>query len=96
MPQAWITSTSKSSRSDFIIAGGQAEPPITVRLNGGEAQLVLLHVVHQAEPDGGDAGAEGHALLFEQAVERGAVQVRPGHHQLGARERRGEREDPRR
>ena len=32
MPQAWMTSMPKSSSSVRIIAGGQAEPPITVRL----------------------------------------------------------------
>ena len=33
MPHAWTTSTSKSSLSVRIIAGGQADPPMMVRLN---------------------------------------------------------------
>ena len=53
-------------------------------LEAAEVQVVLLHVVEQAQPHGGHAGAEGDLLGLEQLVERLAVEVRAGHHQLGA------------
>ena len=42
MPQAWITSMPNSSSSVRIIAGGQAEPPITVRLRVLKLSLFCL------------------------------------------------------
>ena len=44
-----------------IIAGGQAEPPMTVRLHGAELQVVGFDVGQQALPDGRHAGRQGHA-----------------------------------
>jgi hypothetical protein len=47
-----------------------------------EAQIVGLHVGQQALPYGGHAGRHGHALGFEEVVQRLSVKPRAGEYQL--------------
>ncbi len=57
-------------------------------------QALALHVLQQAEPHRRHAGGEAHLLLLEQFVQRGAVQLRPRKHQLGAHQRHRIRQAP--
>jgi hypothetical protein len=63
-------------------------------LEGGEAQVVGLHVAQQHLPHRRHAGRVGDLLGLDQLVHRLAVQRRAGEHQLAAGERRRIRDAP--
>ena len=67
---------------------------MTVRRKRGELQVVLLHVLQQAQPDRGHAGRHGDLLGFEQPVHAGPVQAGARKHDLAADQRAGIRQAP--
>jgi hypothetical protein len=74
MPQAWITCTSNSSSSVRIIAGGQAEPPITVRRRVESfSSLAFMWLITPSQTVGTPALKVTPSVL-EQLVQRLAVQ----------------------
>ncbi len=78
------------------MAGGQAEPPITVRLSVENFRPAGLHVAQHHLPDRGHAGGKGDLLGFDQLVDRLAVHRRAREHQLGSRSAPPSTECPRR
>ena len=95
MPQACSTVDAIVFLEGRIMAGGQAEPPITVRLSVGELRP-LASMAQQHLPDGGHAGGVVTFSAFDQFVDRLAIQRRAREHQLAARECRRSTECPRR
>ena len=59
-----------------------------------QLQIVGGHVVEQHQPHRRHAGGMRHLLGVEQFVDRGAVELGAGHHQLGAHRGRGEGDAP--
>ena len=59
-----------------------------------QLQIAGGHVVEQHQPHRRDAGGVGHLLGVKQFVDRGAVELGAGHHQLGAHRGRRERDAP--
>jgi hypothetical protein len=82
MPQACSTSTPYTSLKAVIMAGGQAEPPITVRLSVRELQLVGLHVPQHHLPHRRHAGGKGDFFTFDQFEDGLAVHGRARKHHL--------------
>ena len=77
IPQACRGVTPNSSAKAFIIAGGAAAPPTTIRGRADSVETVRPQVLKQSHPDGGYAGAEGDLFLLEQLVQAGAVEPWP-------------------
>ncbi|MCY1434220.1 hypothetical protein D9M71_502760 [compost metagenome] len=63
-------------------------------LDARQGRAVLLHVLQNTEPHGGDARREGDALALEQFEDAFAIQRRPREDQLGANQRRRVRKSP--
>ena len=56
--------------------------------HGGKLELVLVHVIEQTLPDGGNTGRHRHLLRLDQLVERLAIQCGARENQLRAAQRR--------
>ena len=72
-------------RRDGARAGRAADDDL---LQIGKFLAGLLQILQQHHPHRRHGGAEGHLLGVEQLIDRGAVHLAAGHHQLGADHRR--------
>ncbi len=77
MPQAWITSTPYFSWNFCVMARGAgraADHHCACRC--GSLRAGRFQVLQQRQPDRRHAGGEGHLVVVEQFIDRGAVELR--------------------